>query len=75
MQAILSTSAAAVHEFRIPPKALLGLHSYCPVLFDAFHSALVDISIHISLLKTVAQTFQKKLPRFVTLYEASCTVR
>lgn len=62
LQAILSTSAAAVHEFRIPPKALLGLHSYCPVLFDAFHSALVDISIHISLLKTVAQTFQKKLP-------------
>ncbi|XP_021762712.1 protein FAM135A-like isoform X2 [Chenopodium quinoa] len=63
LQASLSTSAAAVHEFRIPPKALLGLHSYCPVLFDAFHSVLVDVSIHISLLKTVAQSLQKKVPR------------
>ncbi|XP_021858514.1 uncharacterized protein [Spinacia oleracea] len=63
LQASLSTSAAAVHEFRIPPKALLGLHSYCPVLFDAFHSVLVDVSIHISLLKTVAQSNQKKVPR------------
>ncbi|KAI3746992.1 hypothetical protein L6452_09434 [Arctium lappa] len=42
---------AAVHEFRIPPKALLGLHSYCPVYFDTLHSVLVDTSVHISLLK------------------------
>ncbi|KAL2935349.1 hypothetical protein RDABS01_018467 [Bienertia sinuspersici] len=62
LQASLSTSAAAVHEFRIPPKALLGLHSYCPVLFDAFHSVLVDVSMHVSLLKTVAQSSQKKVP-------------
>ncbi|OEL21806.1 Protein FAM135A [Dichanthelium oligosanthes] len=40
-----------VHEFRIPHKALLGLHSYCPVHFDALHSALVDLTIHIVYLK------------------------
>ncbi|XP_062027272.1 uncharacterized protein LOC133743376 [Rosa rugosa] len=51
LQAALDANPAAVHEFRIPPKALLGLHSYCPVHFDAFHSVLVDVSIHISLLK------------------------
>ncbi|KAK3021189.1 hypothetical protein RJ639_046603 [Escallonia herrerae] len=49
--ASLDVCHAAVHEFRIPPKALLGLHTYCPVHFDAFHSVLVDISVHISLLK------------------------
>lgn len=43
--------SAAVHEFRIPPKSLLGLHSYCPVHFDAFHAVLVDLSVHITLLK------------------------
>ncbi|KAG6737028.1 hypothetical protein POTOM_060013 [Populus tomentosa] len=52
-------SSVAVHEFRIPPKALLGLHSYCPVHFDAFHSVLVDVSVHISLLK--AGSFLKVL--------------
>ncbi|KAG5224608.1 serine esterase family protein [Salix suchowensis] len=51
--------SVAVHEFRIPPKALLGLHSYCPVHFDAFHSVLVDVSVHISLLK--AGSFLKAL--------------
>ena len=56
--------SVAVHEFRIPPKALLGLHSYCPVHFDAFHSVLVDVSVHISLLK--AGSFLK-VHRFVTL--------
>ncbi|KAK9096813.1 hypothetical protein Sjap_022310 [Stephania japonica] len=45
------SSPAAVHEFRIPPKALLGLHSYCPVHFDMFHAVLVDLTIHITLLK------------------------
>lgn len=47
----LDASSVAVHEFRIPPKALLGLHSYCPVHFDAFHAVLVDVSVHASLLK------------------------
>ncbi|KDP30675.1 hypothetical protein JCGZ_15550 [Jatropha curcas] len=50
--AYIDASTVAVHEFRIPPKALLGLHSYCPVHFDAFHAVLVDVSVHISLLKT-----------------------
>ncbi|KAL6870917.1 hypothetical protein ACP4OV_014765 [Aristida adscensionis] len=45
------TYYAPVHEFRIPHRALLGLHSYCPVHFDAFHSALVDLTIHIVYLK------------------------
>ncbi|KAJ8763820.1 hypothetical protein K2173_003602 [Erythroxylum novogranatense] len=47
----LDSSSVAVHEFRIPPKALLGLHSYCPVNFDAFHSVLVDATVHTSLLR------------------------
>ncbi|XAR60341.1 hypothetical protein NMG60_11033668 [Bertholletia excelsa] len=51
LQASLDAGSAAVHEFRIPPKALLGLHSYCPVHFDAFHAVLVDLTVHISLLK------------------------
>ncbi|XP_021910011.1 protein FAM135B-like isoform X3 [Carica papaya] len=42
--------SAAVHEYRIPSKALLGLHSYCPICFDSFHAVLVDVSVHISLL-------------------------
>ncbi|CDP14916.1 unnamed protein product [Coffea canephora] len=49
--ASLDACPAAVHEFRLPPKSLLGLHTYCPVHFDAFHSVLVDITVHISLLK------------------------
>lgn len=62
MQASLDAYPAAVHEFRIPPKALLGLHSYCPVHFDALHAVLVDVSIHVSLLKAASTA-----PRFVTL--------
>ncbi|KAH9616475.1 hypothetical protein KSS87_009440, partial [Heliosperma pusillum] len=63
LQASLSTSPpAAIHEFRVPPKALLGIHSYFPILFDAFHSVLVDTSIHISILKSVAQNITKKVP-------------
>ncbi|KAG4147360.1 hypothetical protein ERO13_D05G217800v2 [Gossypium hirsutum] len=50
-QASPDSCPAAVHEFRIPSKALLGLHSYCPVYFDAFHAVLVDVSVHITLLK------------------------
>ncbi|GAV70115.1 DUF676 domain-containing protein/DUF3657 domain-containing protein [Cephalotus follicularis] len=51
LHASLDPDPAAVHEFRIPTKALLGLHSYCPVHFDIFHAALVDTSVHISPLK------------------------
>ncbi|KAG4943963.1 hypothetical protein JHK85_048609 [Glycine max] len=54
LQASLDAYPAAVHEFRIPPKALLGLHSYCPVHFDALHAVLVDVSIHVSLLKAAS---------------------
>lgn len=58
----LDTSPAAVHEFRLPPKALLGLHAYCPVHFDAFHAVLVDTSVHASLLKTEVHTSSLKVP-------------
>uniref|UniRef100_A0A2P2MUS7 Protein FAM135B n=1 Tax=Rhizophora mucronata TaxID=61149 RepID=A0A2P2MUS7_RHIMU len=51
LKSSLNASPAAVHEFRIPPKALLGLHSYCPIHFDAFYAVLVDVSVHISMLK------------------------
>lgn len=64
--ASVDASPASVHEFRIPPKALLGLHSYCPVHFDAFHAVVVDVSIHTSLLKAGSSTSPLKVPRFVT---------
>ncbi|KAL0342774.1 UNVERIFIED_CONTAM: hypothetical protein Scaly_1940000 [Sesamum calycinum] len=54
---------AAVHEFRLPPKALLGLHTYCPVHFDAFHAVLVDITVHVSLLRNAVYTSSQKVPR------------
>ncbi|XP_068661508.1 uncharacterized protein [Aristolochia californica] len=57
----LDTFPAAVHQFRIPPKALSGLHSYCPVHFDYFHAVLVDLSIHIVLLKAGTYTPGEKL--------------
>ncbi|CAA7024113.1 unnamed protein product [Microthlaspi erraticum] len=50
----LEALPAAIHEFRIPPKALTGLHSYCPVHFDTLHAVLVDMSVHISILKSAA---------------------
>ncbi|XP_040950954.1 uncharacterized protein [Gossypium hirsutum] len=53
---------AAIHEFPIPPKALLGLHSYCPVYFDAFHAVLVDVSVHTTLLKTGSRKVHTKVP-------------
>lgn len=65
MLAFLDAFPAAVHEFRIPPKALLGLHSYCPVHFDAFHAVLVDITVHITLLKGNFHTASVKVPRSV----------
>jgi hypothetical protein len=67
LQACSVTSSAAVHEFRIPHKALLGLHSYCPVHFDAFHSVLVDLTIHIVYLKAGATKASLKVHRFVKL--------
>ncbi|KAJ0011346.1 hypothetical protein Pint_32923 [Pistacia integerrima] len=60
LQSSLGACPAAVHEFRIPPKALLGLHSYCPVHFDALHTVLVDVSVHISLLKASSSTASLK---------------
>ncbi|XP_057501083.1 uncharacterized protein LOC130785064 isoform X3 [Actinidia eriantha] len=67
LQASLDAFSASVHEFRIPPKALLGLHSYCPVHFDSFHAVLVDITIHISLLKGVIHTASAKVPRVMLI--------
>jgi hypothetical protein len=55
-------SSAAVHEFRIPRRALLGLHSYCPVHFDAFHAVLVDLTLHIVYLKAGATKPSLKVP-------------
>lgn len=62
LQTSLDACSTAVHEFRIPPKALLGLHTYCPVHFDAFHAVLVDITVHISLLKGGFHTASAKVP-------------
>lgn len=61
LQGSLDPYAASVHEYKIPPKALRGLHSYCPVHFDAFHAVLVDTSIHISLLKATYHTSRQKV--------------
>ncbi|KDO50637.1 hypothetical protein CISIN_1g003622mg [Citrus sinensis] len=60
LQSSLDACPAAVHEFRIPPKALLGLHSYCPVHFDSLHAVLVDVSVHVSLLKASSSTAPPK---------------
>ncbi|KAL6905585.1 hypothetical protein ACP4OV_003186 [Aristida adscensionis] len=62
LQASSVSSSAAVHEFRIPRRALLGLHSYCPVHFDAFHSVLVDLTLHIVYLKAGATKSSLKMP-------------
>ena len=63
------TDLIPVHEFRIPHRALLGLHSYCPVHFDALHSALVDLTIHIVYLKAaVTKSSSLKVRRFVIIY-------
>jgi hypothetical protein len=63
----LDTSPVAVHEFRIPPKALTGLHSYCPVHFDTLHAVLIDVSVHISVLKSAAYKRPASLSRFVNI--------
>ncbi|XP_052627442.1 uncharacterized protein LOC111878186 isoform X2 [Lactuca sativa] len=54
----LEVTPAAIHEFRISPKALLGLHSYCPIHFDAFHVVLIDTIVYISLLKGGVHTMK-----------------
>ncbi|KAK4274225.1 hypothetical protein QN277_017483 [Acacia crassicarpa] len=54
LQAFLDASSCAVHEFRLPPKSLSGLHSYCPVYFDALHYVLVDVCVHVSILKATS---------------------
>ncbi|XLT30148.1 hypothetical protein S245_061457 [Arachis hypogaea] len=51
-------SSPTIHEFRIPPKALLGLHSYCPVYFDSLHAVLIDVTVHTCILKS-----SSKFPR------------
>ncbi|XP_061373154.1 uncharacterized protein LOC133315535 isoform X2 [Gastrolobium bilobum] len=61
LQGSLDACPASVHEYKIPPKALLGLHSYCPIHFDALHAVLVDTSVHISLLKASYRTSRQKL--------------
>lgn len=70
MQDSFDSCPAAVHEFWLPPKALLGLHSYCPVHFDAFHAVLVDVSVHISLLQGSVDT-SEEVPRFVAFFGQS----
>ncbi|XP_050260141.1 uncharacterized protein LOC126705293 isoform X4 [Quercus robur] len=62
LQASLEPCSVAVHEFCIPPNALLGMHSYCPVHFDASHAVLVDISVHVSLLRTGSYIPPLKVP-------------
>ncbi|KAF6163663.1 hypothetical protein GIB67_036123 [Kingdonia uniflora] len=69
LQASVDALPAAVHEFRIPPKALLGLHSYCPVHFDTYHAVLVDLSIHIILLKAASYTAPVKVPSVSSMTE------
>ncbi|KAL3819332.1 hypothetical protein ACJIZ3_005237 [Penstemon smallii] len=63
IQDCLDTCPAAVHEFRLPPKALLGLHAYCPVHFDAYHAVLVDLTLHVCLLKSGVYSSPLKVPR------------
>ncbi|RDX87497.1 hypothetical protein CR513_31023, partial [Mucuna pruriens] len=74
LQASLDASSASIHEFRIPPKALIGLHSYCPVHFDALHAVLVDVSVHVSLLKVVSHSSASKFPRhsFLSINRMFC---
>ncbi|KAF5942824.1 hypothetical protein HYC85_020466 [Camellia sinensis] len=62
LQSSLDACSASVHEFRIPPKALLGLRSYFPVHFDTFHAVLVDITVHIILLKGGVRSVPPKVP-------------
>ncbi|CAL9041129.1 unnamed protein product [Musa banksii] len=71
IQASFDMIPVAVHEFKIPPRALFGLHSYCPVHFDAFHAVLVDLSVHIVYLKAGASTREKLSSASVTMEHIS----
>ncbi|MCH84564.1 protein FAM135B-like, partial [Trifolium medium] len=71
LQDAMDAHSASVHEFRIPPKALLGLHSYCPVHFDALHAALVDVSVHVSLLRAPPYPSALKVPSRADLFATS----
>ncbi|KAA3476577.1 protein FAM135B-like protein [Gossypium australe] len=51
----------------------MGLHSYCPVYFDAFHDVLVDVSVHTTLLKVGSRKVHTKVPRFVPYLETMMT--
>lgn len=57
---------AAAHDFRVPPKALSGLHSYCPVHFDTLHAVLIDVSVHVSVMKSAAYKRPAVLSRYAT---------
>lgn len=59
-------SPVAVHEFRIPPKALSGVHSYCPVHFDTLHAVLIDASVHVSIMKSAAYKRPAILSRYAS---------
>ena len=62
LHASLDACSTSVHEFQIPPKSFLGLHSYCPIHFDSFHAVLVDISLHIPLLRAGIHAPSSKVP-------------
>lgn len=67
MQDSSGSSSSSVHEFRLPCKTLMGLHSYCPVHFDIFHAVLVDLSVHIAYLKSGTKS-SLKVHRFVIFF-------
>lgn len=71
---IIDAIPAAVHDFRIPPKALSGLHSYCPVHFDTLHAVLIDVSVHVSVMKSAAYRRPAILSRYLYLDSASWTI-
>lgn len=71
VQDVLEKFTASVHEIRVPSKALLGLHSYCPLHFDALHMVLVDLSVHAVLLKAASSISSKKLLSHSQLSENS----
>ncbi|XP_054788297.1 uncharacterized protein LOC129294154 isoform X6 [Prosopis cineraria] len=70
LQAFLDASSCAIHEFRLPPKSLSGLHSYCPVYFDALHYVLVDITVHVSILRATSYHSALKVPSNFGINEA-----
>lgn len=72
MQDSSGSSSSSVHEFRLPCKTLMGLHSYCPVHFDIFHAVLIDLSVHIAYLKSGTKS-SLKVHRFVIFFPSSLT--